>query len=128
MFSLEFKGLCSHNKLNLYIIWIYSIVAALLAYFCLVAEKEVESGEDNTSWKSIALMTVIICGLPMLITFISAFMLVHNLCCDKQYEHMAVWHRNSLFSLLQVLIFTGFLLSSFIRLLTERYSDQNLSL
>ena len=69
-----------------------------LGLFCYFAKEEVEDGEI-LSLRSRMMLMFITSGYPMLFSLISLLLLIHNLCCDKQYEHMAVWHRNSLLNL-----------------------------
>lgn len=115
MYALDFRGLCSYNQLNVLIMAILIFVWINLGLFCQFAQSEVENGTIFNLSSRIMLM-LISCGYPIFFSLMSLLLLVHNLCFDKQYEHMAVWHRNTMFIILQVFIFCGFIFTSFVRL------------
>lgn len=95
LFSYECSGLCTSNKLNLYVILIQlflSLHAGLLLY--LLYQQQFR---EQTNYKlQVYIFSLVVCLYPMLLTFIAVAIFIQSLACSQDYGNVHVWHRNSI--------------------------------
>jgi hypothetical protein len=136
VFNLNFKGLCSYNKLNLYIICLSLFLYLNIAWFILI----IHSIGDFDSWSSFKPMEqslaeeqlfippLLIFGVyPLLLSIHSFACLLINLICSRDYASMTSWHRNSFIRLFTNMIYAACVIPFFAKLVSSYNSEESLS-
>lgn len=125
MYSLDFSGLCSHNKLN---VWITALFVFVGLHACVEVIILVDPDQfvDFTDMITDVWVCMFVFGVyPLVLAVTSTLMLAHSLLFDPAYPVMCVWHRNSIINLIQSITFSCLIIDFFCRYLDYQDDIQN---
>jgi hypothetical protein len=120
MYSLDFTGLCSHNTLN---VWISGLVLLILAHAILeiFIILDFDHLVDYTSMITEFWLPMLIFSVyPLILAILSTTTLLQNLLFDPNYPVVCVWHRNSIITLIQNIIYSCLVLDFFCKFLDHQ--------
>ncbi len=104
LFSFDLGGLCSYNKLNLYVILTQLFLYCHIAFYSYLVYEEEYNSQDNSFYK-LYILTLIFCIYPIVLTIFAIYLFINSLACSYDYGSVYAWHRNSIIQFVQNLAF-----------------------
>jgi hypothetical protein len=135
-FSLDSSYLCSFNIFSLYMIAMSVLVYAHAVWFTLIAFSLEDNPEvsgvfhpftKQQAYSMVMLPPLLILGLyPLFLALCSIVCLISNFIFGREYETVYSWHRNSIYRLIQVMVFGANLLPCMNKI--RQYSEEQITI
>lgn len=135
--SLDFQGLCSHNIYSFYILMLLLGIYTHVIWFALCLLSTLPSSQlpsalkpfsRHYAFEMVMLPLLLLFSIyPLALSIISLTSLIFNFLFGREYETVYSWHRNSIYRLVQVIVFCSNVLPSLKRLHSEASSSQDFS-
>ncbi len=124
LFSFDFAGFCSYNKLNLYVILTQLFLYLHIAYLSYLVYEQEYKNQDNTFYL-LYILTLIFCIYPIILTSIAISMFIKSLACSNDYGSVHAWHRNTIIKFVQNLVFEFTTFYSLVQYILQKYENNS---
>ena len=108
LFTMEFRGFCSHNKLAGFITVLCFFVYLHCAWFVLaIMTRDGVSPVNLNEFYDLTVPGLLVFGVyPLLFSIFSLVIILTDTLCTKQYDSICSWHKNSMMQLGTNIVFS----------------------